>query len=322
MRFFPGDDYNIELHGLGVAGAERMFCGMIQKEIKGLLVLLLIVALSLPFAKSAESADVIVIGDTQLAPVVNIISGIREQLDSPLKIYSPSDIKGRLQDIAVKENSKVVIALGKEAIRDAVLLPPSYTVIYDLVVTPPSVSRPNTTGFYMATPIREYVNFTRKYLPSIKRLAVIGSPALMKTLEGAEDSHVELYKVRSSFELVDTLKRLDAADAILLLPDVTLLKASVMEEIYLFSFRRGIPILGISEKNVRQGSLLALVFDPVSVGRHIGENASTAIKGMDVGRIPPSPPQKFELYLNAETAKKMGISISSDLFRKAAKVYP
>jgi len=298
-----------------------MFGGIIKKETKRLQVLLLTFAVSLSFASSSESAEVIVIGDTQLAPVVNIISGIREQLDSSLKIYSPADIRGRLQDVAIKENSKVVIALGKEAIGDAMLLPTTYTVIYDLVVTPPSISRPNTTGFYMATPVKEYVSITRRYLPSVKQLAVIGSPALMKTLEGTEDSHVELFKVRSSFELLETVKRLNAADAILLLPDVSLLTATVMEEIYLFSFRRGIPILGISEKNVRQGALLALVFDPVSVGRHIGENASNAIKGMDVGKIPPSPPQKFELYLNAETAKKMGISLSSDLLRKATKVY-
>jgi len=299
-----------------------MFGGMIQKEAKKLQALLLVFAVYLFFATSSEAAEVIVIGDTQLAPVVNIISGIREQLDSPVKIYSPADIKGRLQDIAARENSKVVIALGKEAIRDALLLPPSYTVIYDLVVTPPSISRPNTTGFYMAIPVKEYVSITRKYLPSVKRLAVIGSPALMRTLEGTDDAHVELFKVKSSFELVETLKRLDSADAVLLLPDVTLLTTSVMEEIYLFSFRRGIPILGISEKNVRQGALLALVFDPVSVGRHIAENATNAIKGMDVGRIPPSPPQKFELYLNTDTAKKMGILISAELIRKAAKVYP
>ncbi len=299
-----------------------MLGGMNKKGTNKLQFLLLIVAASISFAMPSESAEVIVIGDTQLAPVVSIISGIREQLDSSLKVYSPADIKGRLQDIAAKENSKVVIALGKEAIRDAVQLPPTYAVIYDLVVTPPSISRPNTTGFYMATPVKEYVNITRRYLPSVKRLAVIGSPALMKTLEGTEDSHVELFRVRSSFELVETLKRLDSADAVLLLPDVSLLTASVMEEIYLFSFRRGIPNLGISEKNVRQGALLALVFDPVSVGRHIGENASTAMRGIDVGRIPPSPPEKFELYLNAETAKKMGISLSSDLLRKARKVYP
>src|SRR5512135_1426607 len=116
-----------------------MFGGMIQKDIKRRLFLLLFVAVLLFFATSSESSEVIVIGDTQLAPVAHIISGIREQLDSPVKIYSPAEIKGRLHDIAIKENSKVVIALGKEAIRDAMLLPPTFAVIYDLVVTPPSV---------------------------------------------------------------------------------------------------------------------------------------------------------------------------------------
>jgi putative ABC transport system substrate-binding protein len=291
-------------------------------QAKRRLILTFIFGFYLFLTTSSESAEVIVIGDTQLSPVVNIITGIREQLDSPVKIYAPADIKGKLHDIAARENSKVVIALGREAIRDALLLPPSYAVIYDLVVTPPSITRPNTTGSYMATPVKEYANITRRYLPSLKRLAVIGSPALIKTLEGTEDPHVELFRVKSPFELVETLRRFDSADAVLLLPDVTLLTSSVMEEIYLFSFRRGIPILGISEKNVRQGSLLALVFDPVSVGRHLAENANNAIKGMDVGKIPPSPPQKFELYLNMDTARKMGISISAELIKKAAKIYP
>ncbi len=291
-------------------------------HISKLLTTAALLTLLLSFAHRAWAAEVLVIADTNLKPVTDILSGMKERLASPVKIYSPADIRGKLQDIAARENSKVVVALGREAISDAMQLPASYAVIFDLVLTPPHISRPNTTGFYMATPVREYVNNVRRYLPSVKRIATIGSPDLIMKLEGNADPEVDLYKVRSSFELVDTVKRLTSADAILLLPDVQLLTAAVMDELYLFSFRRGIPILGISERNVRQGSLLALVFDPVSVGRHIGENASNALRGENMGKIPPSPPQKFELYLNTETAKKMGIPISAEFIKKATKVYP
>jgi len=273
-------------------------------------------------ATVSESAEVIVVGDTHLAPVVHIISGIKETLDTPVRVYLPSSVKDRLKGITEKEDAKVVVALGKDALDEALRLPPSIPVIYDLVITPPNIDRSNTTGFYMATPVKEYMSVVRKYLPSIKRVAVVGSSPLIRAVEGAGDSQVALHRVKNSFQLVDTVKRLESVDAILLLPDVSLLTESALEEIYLFSFRRGIPIMGISEKNVRAGSLFALVFDPVNVGRNIGAGASNAINGIDIGRIPPSPPGKFELFINKSTAEKMNVSLPAELIKKAKRVYP
>ncbi len=296
----------------------------IINSIKHLLFLSLLIAASVIFfsAHPCEAADVIVVGDTQLKPVNDIISGIKETLESPLKIYSPSDIKGRLRGIAAKEEARVVIALGRDALEEALKLPSSVAVIYDLVITPPEIDRPNTTGVYMATPVKEYVDLVRTYLPSIGRIAVVGSHGLMRILDGAGRPHVASYSVTNSFELVSTVKHLNAADAVLLLPDVTLLTAAAVEEVYLFSFRKNIPLLGISERHVKQGALLALVFEPVSVGRQLGERASDAINGIDIGMVPPSPSRKFEMYINTATAKKMGINIPVELLRKAKRVYP
>ena len=272
-------------------------------------------------ASRSEPADVIVVGDTRLAPVDHIVSGIREALGVPLKVYTPSDAKDRLRGIASREDAKVVVALGRDALDEAVRLPQSVAVVYDLVVTPPAVKRPNMTGHYMATPVREYVSIIRRYLPSIRHLAVIGSSELMRTLETSGDAMVTPHRVKNSFELVEAVRQHDSADAILLLPDVSILTASALEEVYLYSFRRGVPVLGISERNVRQGALFALVFDPMHTGRTLREEVSQAINGEDIGRIPPSPSQKFELYINLNTAEKMNIPIPEELLRKAKKVF-
>lgn len=274
------------------------------------------------FTSSSESAEVIVIGDTGLKPVVDIISGIRETIASNLKVYSPSDVKDRLKGIATEEESKVVIALGREAMKDALQLPSSIPVIYDLVITPLATRRPNTTGFYMATPVKEYMSVIRKYLPSIRNVAVIGSPDLIRTLEGPGLPQVTVYKVNSPFEYVETIKRLDSTDAILLLPDIALLTETVINEVYLLSFKRHIPILGVSEKYVKNGALFSLVFDSQNVGRHIGEKANMAVSGKDMDYFPPSPPEKFDLYINKDTAKEMGIFIPDELLRKAKRIYP
>jgi len=274
------------------------------------------------FSTSAEPANLIVVGDTRLQPVVDIISGIKETLNIPVKTYFPADVKGRLSSIAAQEDVRVVIALGRDAIDEAFQLPSSIAVIYDLVVTPPPVNRPNTTGFYMGTPVKEYIALIRAYLNSIRRIAVIGSPDTLSVLEGAGEPHVASYSVKTSYELVNTINRLDSVDAIVLLPDVSLLTATAMDEAYLISFKKGIPLIGLSGKQVKQGALLALVFDPVNVGRHIGEKAASAISGSDMGKFRPSPPDKFELYINMDTARKMDITIPAELVKRAKKVYP
>jgi len=304
----------VQLNILG--GSKALF--MNHKRLFLYLSALLIIFLSVV---PSESADVIIIGDIQLRPVADIISGIKETVEDSIKVYPLSEAKGRFRSIAEREEAKVVVALGKDALEEALKLPTSIAVIYDLVITPPSISRPNTTGFYMATPVREYVDLVKNHFSSIRRIAVVGSRDLMGLLE-AQGPQVASYNVKSSFEVVNAVKQVDSSDAILLLPDVSLLTATALEEVYLLSFRKGIPVMGVSEKHVKRGALLALVFDPVSVGRQIGETASNAVSGKDIGNIPPSPPRRFGLHLNTDTAKKMGINLSAELIRKAKKLYP
>lgn len=268
------------------------------------------------------AAEVIVVADSRLKPVTDIVTGIRKTLRASLRICPPEDVKGTLQRMVEKEGAKVVIALGREALAEALRLPPSVPVIYDMVVTPPAINRPNTVGFYMATPAREYVDLVNTHLHSIRKIAVVGGREQLNILAADTTQQTASYNVRNAFELVSTLRQIDTANAILLLPDASLLTATAMEEAYLLSFRRGIPLLGISERQVREGALLALVVDTVQVGRLIGEFAAKAIRGGNIGQPPPSPPHRFDLYINTDTARKMGIRLPDEMLRVAKRVYP
>lgn len=273
-------------------------------------------------SRPVRAADVLVIADTRLKPVVEILAGVAKTLKAPLKSYLPSQVKDNLESVVAAEQAKVVIALGKEAIDEALRLPPSVLVIFDLVVIPPLINRPNTTGFYMATPAREYSEFISTYLRDLGQVAVVGSRDQLNILARGDIARLTAYSVRNPFDFVTTLKQLSGADAILLLPDVSVLTVAALEEAYLLSFRKRIPLLGVSEKNVRDGALFALVVDPVYVGRLIGEYATRALHGGNVGQIPPSPPRKFELFVNLDTARKMGIRLPEDLVRSAKRAYP
>lgn len=268
-----------------------------------------------------DAAEVLIICDTQLRPVTEIVSGIRKTLKSPFRIYSPAEVQGTLDGVVAKENAKVVVALGKSALFEALRLPPAIPVIYDMVVVPPLISRPNTTGFYMATPTREYAELIRNHLHSIRKFAVVGTRNQLDILARGGTPQQTAFGVKNSVEFVDAVRQMSDADAILLLPDISLLTPTAMHEAFLFSFKKGIPLIGVSEQNVKEGALLALVVDTANVGKLIGEAAAKVLRGGDLGQVPASPPTKFDMYLNISTASRMGIRIPGEMMRMAKRIY-
>jgi ABC-type uncharacterized transport system substrate-binding protein len=268
------------------------------------------------------AADVLIIADAQLKPVMEVTQGMRKTLRASTRTYSPAEVHGNLAAVVQREEARVVIALGREALSETLTLPPSIPVIYDMVVTPPAVSRPNTTGFYMATPVGEYAELLRKHLPALKHVAVVASHDFLSLLANNVSSPVNVHSVKNTVEFVSTIKQLDYVDAFLLLPDSGILTSTAMEEAYLLSFRRHIPLLGVSERHVKEGALLALVVDMVNVGKVIGEYATKSLKSGSAGQATALPARKFELYLNMDTARKMRISIPDELVRMARKAYP
>lgn len=277
--------------------------------------------LLLLFSSPACAAKVLIVGDTQYALVAEVVSDIQVSLRTQTRGYATAEVRGRLGAVVEREDAQVVVALGMDAVSEAMRLPPEIAVVYGLVVVPPRQGRANLTGVYMSPPVSEYVSTVRRYLPAINKVSVVGSHTMMRSLLGGESGQVMAYNVASSSDLVNTVNRIGDARALLLLPDANLLTAPVMSSVYLFSFRKNIPLLGISEANVKQGSLFALVFDPKAVSRQIGEKVQNILNGVNAGEIPASPPRRYNLYINSNTAHKMGIEIPDEMLRKAKKVY-
>jgi len=284
-------------------------------------ILLIIVFLSR--VDIARPAEVVVFGDTRLKPVVQVIEGFRSVIKAKPAVYSPAKIKsGKLDNIVRKEGARIVVALGQDSLNEALSLPSSLTVLYALVILPPKTARPNTAGVYMGTPIREYLKVVDTYLPELKKISVIASPEVLEVLDHSNQDNLKTYRARSAFDFVSIVKGLDRPDALLLLPDVSLLTRTALEESYLFSFRKKVPLLGISKKHVRQGALFALEFDPEKVGRRLGSMAQAALKGNVFKQEQALPSENFSLYINRDTAKKMKIAIPDEMIKVAAGVYP
>ena len=271
----------------------------------------------------AGSAEVIILGDPKLKPVSDLIAGIEKTLAYKTTVKLPEDVKNNLEGIVYKEGAKAVVALGKDAVDISLSLPESIPVIYGLTIHPLQTERRNITGIYMATPVEEYIAFIKKYLPGIKKIGIICEPP-------AHDSFCPVitlpdvvhYTAANPYEFIERINLFrNNIDALLLLPQRNLISNKALEEVYLFSFKQKIPVIGLSEKYVKIGSLFALGFDSENMGMQIG-NAVKAALSRGRADMPSAPPEKFNLYINRKTAETLGINIPPKLYEQAERVYP
>ncbi len=273
------------------------------------------------FGRSADAASFIIVGESQYPIVADVMTDIQESVRTRGKQYATSEIRGRLAAVVEREGVQVVVALGMDALNEALRLPPEVAVVFGLVAVPPKSGRANITGVIMSTPVNDYVAALRKYLPEISSVAVVGSRDMAKVLYKGDSPGILLHQVTTSTDLVNTINHLTGTKALLLLPDASLLTASVMSHILLHSFKNNIPLLGISEANVKQGALFALVFDAKVISRQIGEKVHAVLDGVNASEIAVATPKRFNLYLNVNTARKMGIDLPDEMVRSARKTY-
>ena len=218
----------------------------------------------------------------------------------------------------------MVVVLGSEPIEDALSLPESIPVVYGLLIKPRNTKRRNITGVHMTTPVSEYVSVLERYFPQIGKLGTVIEPETRNLLQHEVSSNsVTFYRANNSYEFIKGVHQLDRGiDALLLFPEKNLLTSTAMEELYRHSFTEKVPVLGVSEKHVKMGSLFALVFDETGMGRQIGELAQKVLASGSASEIAPAAPSRYNLYLNVETARVMNIVVPAELTRKARGIYP
>lgn len=282
-----------------------------------------LIAVSLS-ACPADSAEVLIIGDAKLKPVSELIAGIEEALSYTSTVKAPADVKDNLESVYYREGAKAVVALGQDAVNAALSLPESIPVIYGLIINPPETARKNITGVYMATPVSEYISFINKYFPGIKQVGIICEPKTKAYLcSSAEPANVTFYHATNPYEFITAVSELrNNVDALLLLPEKNLLSQTAIEKAYLYSFRDKIPVIGISEKYVKTGSLFSLGFDPAEMEKQLGNLIMKVLSRGTAAGVPQSPPEKFTLYLNKKTAEATGIRVPPELLNMAERVYP
>jgi putative ABC transport system substrate-binding protein len=165
--------------------------------------------------------------------------------------------------------------------------------------------------------------------PRVKRIGVIFNRArtgyLVKQAEAvAREEGLQLVsrEITSPKDVTAALEALqDEVDALWIVPDETILAQAVVQQILLVSYRKKIPVLGLSERHARMGALLSLSFaSSEDIGKQAGEIARAVLGGKAAAQIPYTTARSLSVTVNLKAAEKLGFEIPRPVIARATVV--
>jgi putative tryptophan/tyrosine transport system substrate-binding protein len=196
-----------------------------------------------------------------------------------------------------------------------------------------SLSRPggNATGvnFYTAELVAKRMQLLRELVPAAKRVAVLVNPA------DPEGYEATVHGVRAAADAgqqilvleVATAPEIDAAfarmagekvDALLVAPGTFFNPRRV--QLAVLAARHAIPAVYSVRAYAEAGGLLSYGTDILDAFRQVGVYAGRILKGEKPADLPVQQSTKFELVINLNTARALGLTVSASLLARADDV--
>jgi putative ABC transport system substrate-binding protein len=249
----------------------------------------------------------------------------------------------RLQAMAgelVRRRVAAIVATGGNSAVDAAK--DATTTIPVLFVTPDdplkvgyvtSMARPNgnLTGInFLGTELNaKRLELLLDLVPTARRVAVLWNPIgsasevrlnEVRSAAGSKGLQIQVFNASSSREIDMAFAAMtgERADAFLFLPDPTFNGRRV--QLVHLATRHAIPAMYWQREFAEAGGLISYGSSIGDAFRQVGFYSGRILKGDKVADLPVVQSDKFELVINHQTARILGISISPSLLARADDV--
>jgi ABC-type uncharacterized transport system substrate-binding protein len=197
-----------------------------------------------------------------------------------------------------------------------------------------SLARPggNLTGvnFFNAELAAKRLELLRELVPAVTRVAVLVNPANAETTESTLRDvaaaartiglQIKAFNASTSPEIdaaFATLVR-ERPDALFVAGDGFFLSRRV--QLANLTVRHAIPAAFSVRQYVEAGGLMSYGSDPLDIYRQIGVYTGSILKGAKPADLPVVQSTKFELVINAQTARMLGLTVPDKLLVAADEV--
>ena len=195
-----------------------------------------------------------------------------------------------------------------------------------------SLARPegNATGvnFFSAELVSKRFALLHELVPRAARIAVLVNPADPERLEAvlaeahaaarAATLEVQVLKASTSSEIDAAFAKLDRADALFVGPDGFFNTRRV--QLALLAVRHAIPANYAAREYADAGGLMSYGTNLADMYRQVGAYTGRILKGAKPADLPVVQSTKFELVINLQTAKLLGVTVPDSLLARADEV--
>ena len=277
--------------------------------------------------KECSAAEIAILKSSNIGAYDQAITGFKSTAPSGV-IYSEYDLQGDLEQgrkLARKiraSEASLVVAVGLKAALAAKLEIIDIPIVYMMILDPSkhNLTAPNMTGTLLEIPAERQFKILRAFLPNLRRLGMLsnsGNQAKLKDTvaqAAAQSLQLQAFPVESEKEVPQQLRSLlGSTDALLLVPDSTVLTNESIGFILETSLARRVPVIGFSPEFTRLGALLSLSVAYGEVGRETGLLAKRILDGDRKLPAKPIPIERLKITVNLKTARFLGIEFPKEV---------
>jgi putative tryptophan/tyrosine transport system substrate-binding protein len=223
----------------------------------------------------------------------------------------------------------LIFAIGTAALQAVAGEINHIPVVHAMVFNPFAVansSGKNITGISMIPSINQSISLLKELNPKYRRVGVIfdpsrSGPLVSQARSVAQKENIQLIakEIRSPGEIAGALKSLENdIDALWLWPDEAYLGDEILQRIFLFSFERKVPVLGLSERHTQMGAVLSLSYASArDMGRQAAEAVNKLLGDQRAMQMPIVVPRQTKLTVNLKTARKLDVEVPHSITARA-----
>ena len=305
----------------------RLLCGRKQKAERLVLAMACLAMCWIWAVGDVVAAEIAILKSSSITAYDQAITGFKSTAPSGA-IYSEYDLQGDLQQgrkLARKiraSEASLVVAVGLKAALAAKLEIVDIPIVYMMILDPSkhNLNAPNMTGTLLEIPAERQFKILRAFLPELRRLGVLSNsssqPRVKDTIAQAATQSFQLqaFPVESEKDVPQQLRSLvGSTDALLLMPDATVLTNESIGYILETSLARRVPVIGFSPEFTRLGALLSVSVSYGEVGRETGVLAKRILEGDRKLPAKPIPIERLKITVNLKTARFLGIEFPKEV---------
>jgi putative ABC transport system substrate-binding protein len=178
---------------------------------------------------------------------------------------------------------------------------------------PKPVATRHSSAIYLDQPLERQLSILVAALPKAKHIGVLYTvppPGLANLRQLIAEKHLVLHEkvVGPEHDLVDALDGvLEESEALLVLPDTDVYNAGTIRNILLTSYRKQVPLIGISQAYVKAGALCAIYSTPAQIA---AQTAEAVRQFAATAKLPATQyPKDFEVSVNMQVARSLDLPI-------------